>query len=186
MSTPIPYLPQIAVSVAFNPTNINSLTQTWTDITPYVRNFTAHRGRQHFLDRNEASTFDLRLNNRTGFFTNGSVNGTGSVIRARLPLKATASLTDTISTITVSGTTATATITTDGLANTQTGDTIVVSGNSGSGVNGTFAITGVTAYTVSYTVTSGSTGGSVGSLVLQYPVFWGTIDLIEEIGRAHV
>ena len=43
--TPIDYLPAITVEVAFAPTDINSLTQTWTDCTQYVRRFTANRGR---------------------------------------------------------------------------------------------------------------------------------------------
>jgi len=80
-------LPTLSVQIAFNPTNIQSLTQTWTDVTPYVRDFTTKLGRQHFLDRVEAGTLNMTVNERTGFFLNGSVNGTGYVIQPRLPIK---------------------------------------------------------------------------------------------------
>ena len=83
-------LPTLSVQIAFNPTNIQSLTQTWTDVTPYVRDFTTKLGRQHFLDRVEAGTLNMTVNERTGFFLNGSVNGTGYVIQPRLPIKVTA------------------------------------------------------------------------------------------------
>ena len=86
---PLP-LPTLSVQIAFNPTNLQSLTQTWTDVTPYVRDFTTNSGRQHFLDRIESSTIRLTLDNRTGFFLNGTTNGSGSVIRTRLPIKVTA------------------------------------------------------------------------------------------------
>ena len=83
-------LPTLSVQIAFTPTNIQSLTQTWTDVTPYVRDFTTRLGRQHFLDRVEAGTLNMTVNERTGFFLNGSVNGTGYVIQPRLPIKVTA------------------------------------------------------------------------------------------------
>ena len=83
-------LPTLSVQIAFNPTNVQSLTQTWTDVTPYVRDFTTRLGRQHFLDRVEAGTLNMTVNERTGFFLNGSVNGTGYVIQPRLPIKVTA------------------------------------------------------------------------------------------------
>jgi len=83
-------LPTLSVQIAFTPTNIQSLTQTWTDVTPYVRDFTTRLGRQHFLDRVEAGTLSMTVNERTGFFLNGSVNGTGYVIQPRLPIKVTA------------------------------------------------------------------------------------------------
>ena len=86
---PLP-LPTLSVQIAFNPTNLQSLTQTWTDVTTYVRDFTTSSGRQHFLDRIESSTIRLTLDNRTGYFLNGTTNGTGSVIRTRLPIKVTA------------------------------------------------------------------------------------------------
>ena len=83
-------LPTLSVQIAFNPTNVQSLTQTWTDVTPYVRDFTTRLGRQHFLDRVEAGTLNMTVNERTGFFLNGLVNGTGYVIQPRLPIKVTA------------------------------------------------------------------------------------------------
>ena len=86
---PLP-LPTLSVQIAFNPTNLQSLTQTWTDVTAYVRDFTTSSGRQHFLDRIESSTIRLTLDNRTGYFLNSTTNGTGSVIRTRLPIKVTA------------------------------------------------------------------------------------------------
>ena len=88
--TQLASLPNLSVQIAFNPTNLQSLTQTWTDVTPYVRDFTTSSGRQHFLDRIESSTIRLTLDNRTGFFLNGTTNGSGSVIRTRLPIKVTA------------------------------------------------------------------------------------------------
>ena len=88
--TALASLPTLSVQIAFNPTNLQSLTQTWTDVTSYVRDFTTNSGRQHFLDRIESSTIRLTLDNRTGYFLNGTTNGTGSVIRTRLPIKVTA------------------------------------------------------------------------------------------------
>ena len=178
--TPIAYLPVIKVEVAFAPTDINSLTQTWTDCTQYVRRFNSKRGRQHFLDRNEASTFDVTLYNRDGFFTNGTKNGTGKTLRARLPMRASASLSATISTITVAGTVATANLVSANLTNTQSGDTIVISGNSNSALNGTWTIQTAMSSTVTFTVPSGTSGGSGGTMVIYYPVFWGLIDNIQE------
>ena len=85
-------LPTLSVQIAFNPTNLQSLTQTWTDVTAYVQDFTTSSGRQHFLDRIESSTLSITLDNRTGYFLNGTTNGTGSVIRTRLPIKVTATV----------------------------------------------------------------------------------------------
>lgn len=47
---------------------------TWTDITQWLRNFTINRGRQHELQRFEAGTAALTLDNRDGRFSpfNGS------------------------------------------------------------------------------------------------------------------
>jgi hypothetical protein len=83
-------LPTLSVQIAFNPTNIQSLTQTWTDVTLYVRDLQTRQGRQHFLDRVEAGTLGMNVSNRNGFFLNGLVNGTGYVIQPRLPIKVTA------------------------------------------------------------------------------------------------
>jgi len=86
-------LPTLSVQIAFNPTNIQGLpsTQTWTDVTSYVRDFQSKIGRQHYLDRVEAGTISLNVSNRNGFFLNGSVNGTGYVLQPRLPIQVTAS-----------------------------------------------------------------------------------------------
>jgi len=83
-------LPTLSMQIAFNPTNIQSLTQTWTDVTPYVRDLQTKLGRQHFLDRVEAGTMHMTVSNRNGFFLNGSVNGSGYVVQPRLPIKVTA------------------------------------------------------------------------------------------------
>jgi hypothetical protein len=83
-------LPTLSVQIAFNPTNIQSLTQTWTDVTAYVREMQTRQGRQHFLDRVEAGTLNINVSNRNGYFLNGSVNGTGYVIQPRIPIKVTA------------------------------------------------------------------------------------------------
>ena len=88
--TQIASLPAVKVEVAFTPTDLLSLTQTWTDISLYVRDFGTHGGRQHYLDRIEASTLSMTLDNRTGFFMNGTENGTGAIIGTRLPIRVTA------------------------------------------------------------------------------------------------
>lgn len=77
-------LPTFKWEIAFSPTNIFSTTQTWTDITPYVRDEGNRSGRQHMLDRFEAGVLSLTVNNRTGFFT------TTNSIRTRLPIRVTA------------------------------------------------------------------------------------------------
>ena len=80
-------LPAVSLSIAFNPTNIQSLTQTWTDVSTYITDGSSNSGRQHYLDRVEPGTLSLTLNNRDGFFTNGAVNGTNATIAPRLPIK---------------------------------------------------------------------------------------------------
>ena len=54
--TALASLPTLSVQIAFNPTNLQTLTQTWTDVTQWVRDFSTNSGRQHFLDRIESST----------------------------------------------------------------------------------------------------------------------------------
>ena len=88
--TQLSALPVLSVQIAFTPTNIQSPTQTWTDVTPYVREFQTKAGKQHYLDRVQSSTVNLTVNNRTGFFLNGTTNGTGAIIAVRLPIKITA------------------------------------------------------------------------------------------------
>jgi hypothetical protein len=178
--TPIDYLPAITVEVAFAPTDINSLTQTWTDCTQYVRRFTANRGRQHFLDRNEASTFNVLFYNRDGFFTNITKNGTNKQLRARLPIRANAALTGPLDSVTVVGTVATAHLPYTDLSSTQAGDTITIQGSSNDAMNASWVITGVTHTTITFTVPSGIGNSTNGLLTIYYPVFWGLIDNIQE------
>jgi hypothetical protein len=110
--TQIASLPTITVQIAFTPTDLLSSTQTWTDVTNYVRSFATHGGRQHFLNRIEASTVNITLDNRTGFFMNGDApipatpttpfidgNGTGAIIGTRLPIQITATWSSTTYTI---------------------------------------------------------------------------------------
>ena len=93
--TQLSALPVLSVQIAFNPTNIQSTTQTWTDVTAYVRDFQTKTGKQHYLDRIQASTVSLTLSNRNGYFLNGTTNGTGAVISQRLPIKITATYSST-------------------------------------------------------------------------------------------
>jgi len=93
-------LPAIKVYIAFNPTlggntlataNQVSFVQQyggvnyWTDASVYLRDFTTKTGKQHYLDRIEATTLKMTLNNRDGFF-----NGSPNVIGPRLPIAITA------------------------------------------------------------------------------------------------
>jgi len=87
----IPSLPTLTVEVAFNPTQILSTVQTWTTVTQYAMDFTTRGGRQHFLDRIEASGLSMTLDGRDGFFMNGTLNGTGQILRPRIPIRVTAS-----------------------------------------------------------------------------------------------
>ena len=74
-------LPIISVSIAFSPTDIFTTTQTWTDVSSYVRAFDPMRGRQHMLDRFEPGTCTVTVDNRSGYFS------TTNQIRTRLPIK---------------------------------------------------------------------------------------------------
>ena len=42
--TQLSALPTLSVQIAFTPTNIQSTTQTWTDVTPYVRDLQTKTG----------------------------------------------------------------------------------------------------------------------------------------------
>jgi hypothetical protein len=87
-------IPLPIVEIAFNPTDLTSLTQTWTDVSYLVRDFSTHGGRQHYLDRIEASTLSITFDNRTGFFMNGSANGTGQILGTRMPIRVRATWAD--------------------------------------------------------------------------------------------
>ena len=89
-------LPAIKVYIAFNPTasgytltNANTVPLTnssyWTDCSAYLRDFSTKSGKQHYLDRVEATTLKATMNNRNGFF-----NGSPNTITARLPIAITA------------------------------------------------------------------------------------------------
>ena len=89
-------LPAIKVYIAFNPTasgytlttaNTVPLTNSsyWTDCSAYLRDFSTKSGKQHYLDRVEATTLKATMNNRNGFF-----NGSPNTITARLPIAITA------------------------------------------------------------------------------------------------
>ena len=93
--TQLASLPNLSVQIAFNPTNLQSLTQTWTDVTVYVRDFQTNSGRQHFLDRIEASTLRMTFDNRSGYFLNQPTSTVGAIIRTRLPIKVTATISGT-------------------------------------------------------------------------------------------
>lgn len=83
--TQISALPTLSVQIAFNPTTLYSTTQTWTDVTQYVRDFQTKSGRQHFLDRIESGTLQMTVTNRTGYFSQ-----TGTLALPRIPIKVTA------------------------------------------------------------------------------------------------
>jgi len=99
-------LPVLDVYVAFNPLEGSATLLTaqqqalpasqtsnsyWTDVADgsNILSFTTNSGRQHYLDRVEAGTLSMVVNNRNGFFTNGSVNGTGYVLDSRCPIAVT-------------------------------------------------------------------------------------------------
>jgi len=79
--TTIASLPVIDVWIGFNPTNFIASTgqalpasgtsnSYWTYVGKYVRDFSTRTGKQHYLDRVEAATLKMTLNNRDGFFNN--------------------------------------------------------------------------------------------------------------------
>ena len=93
--TQIASLPVLNVYIAFSPTASSNTLMTaqtvalsnsyWTDVTAYVRDFATQKGRQHFLDRIEASTLSMTVDNRSGFFM-----GNPNQIATRLPIAITA------------------------------------------------------------------------------------------------
>ncbi len=104
MVSVLPSLPVLDTWVAFNPNeggtalfacqgqalpSSGSSNSYWTNVSTYVRSFTTNSGRQHYLDRIEAATLNMVVDNRDGFFTNGSVNGTGYVLDSRCPIAVT-------------------------------------------------------------------------------------------------
>src|ERR1035438_3896768 len=94
-------LPTLDTWVAFNPlANSGSLLGSpqqalpasgasntyWTNVSQYVRDFSLSSGKQHYLDRVESGTLRMTVNNRDGFFTNGTTNATGYVLDSRCPI----------------------------------------------------------------------------------------------------
>lgn len=76
--------PTLSVEVGFTANPLDSVV-TWTDITPYVKNFSTARGRQHELGRTDSGTANLRLNNRDGRFD--PANGSSAYSPNILPMK---------------------------------------------------------------------------------------------------
>ena len=174
--TQLASLPVLSVQIAFNPTNLQSLTQTWTDVTPYVRDFTTNSGRQHFLDRIEASTIRITLDNRNGYFLNGTTNGTGAIIRTRLPLRVFVG-TPQINVTAISGS---GTVVTYTAANTYAaGQQVVIQGAITPGFNGVFTIASATStqFTVASTITGTTSTATAG---FAYPLFYGLTESAEE------
>ena len=85
-------LPELIVAIAFSPSDVTSTTQSWTDVTAYVKDFQTTLGRQHYLDRIESSRLTITFDNRNGFLYNGPLNGSGQSVRVRLPIKIEARL----------------------------------------------------------------------------------------------
>src|ERR1035438_3359633 len=94
-------LPTLDTWVAFNPlANSGSLLGSpqqalpasgasntyWTNVSQYVRDFSLSSGKQHYLDRVESATLRMTVNNRDGFFTNGTTNASGYVLDSRCPI----------------------------------------------------------------------------------------------------
>ena len=176
--TQLASLPVLSVSIAFNPaTPITSATQTtWYDVTAYVKDFTTNSGRQHFLDRIEASTLRMTLDNRNGFFLNGTTNGSNAVIRTRLPIKVVAG-TPLVNVTAISGS---GTVVTYTASNTYTtGQKVVIQGATTAGFNGVFIIATATStqFTVASTITGTSSTATAG---LASSIFYGFIESVEE------
>jgi hypothetical protein len=72
-------IPNVTVEVAFDGGPF-STSYTWTDISDYVEGFKAHRGRNNELDRIEAGTISLTLDNSDGRFTPGKQKLGGNIL----------------------------------------------------------------------------------------------------------
>jgi hypothetical protein len=66
-------LPTISIEIAFS-TNPGA-TPTYTDVTPYVREWHVRRGRNHELDRVQAATASVSFGNRGGRFDSNNASG---------------------------------------------------------------------------------------------------------------
>lgn len=83
-------MPQMQIEAAFGNGPFDA-SPTWTDITPWVQQVSTKRGRQHELQRFEAGTMTLTLNNRDGRFSQWNTSGpyTGKLVPST-PVKFTA------------------------------------------------------------------------------------------------
>jgi hypothetical protein len=169
-------LPLLSVQVAFTTSNLYSQTQNWTDITPYVMDFQTTGGRQHFLERIESSTLNMTLDNRSGFFINGTTNGTGSTLQTRAPIRVLAGW-PAVNVTAISGS---GTVVTYTAANTYTaGQQIIVQNATTAAFNGVFTV--ATATATQFTVASTATGTtSTATVAAAYPIFFGAIQSADE------
>ena len=190
----VPYLPTPDIWIAMSPTNLqaayqqalpvtgqNASNSYWLNATAYLREFQTNLTRQHYLSRVEPGTAQFVLNNRDGFFTNGTTNGTGYVIQPRQPVRITASYQVATSTTSNSIGTGTKTFTIQtglGLDNadygTFTSGSNYVFGNIVSYNKSTGALV------LNVTATSGSGTYSSWNFTATWPIFFGLIDSIEE------
>ncbi|MGW6535216.1 LamG-like jellyroll fold domain-containing protein [Streptomyces sp. NPDC055051] len=76
--------PKVTVEVAFDGGPF-SKSYTWTDISDYVRGFQIRRGRNYELDRIEAGTLSLTLDNSDGRFTPGKQKSGVNALAAAAP-----------------------------------------------------------------------------------------------------
>lgn len=72
-------IPKVTVEVAFDGGPFSS-SYTWTDVSDYVEAFKVKRGRNSELDRIEAGTLSLTLDNSDGRFTPGKQKSGGNIL----------------------------------------------------------------------------------------------------------
>jgi hypothetical protein len=72
-------IPKVTVEVAFDGGPFSS-SYSWTDISDYVEGFQVRRGRNSELDRIEAGTLSLKLDNSDGRFTPGKQKLGGNIL----------------------------------------------------------------------------------------------------------
>ncbi|MCB5179510.1 fimbrial protein [Streptomyces antimicrobicus] len=74
-------IPKVTVEIAFDGGPFSS-SYSWTDVSDYVKGFQVKRGRNTELDRIEAGTLSLTLDNSDGRFTPGKKNWGGNRLTA--------------------------------------------------------------------------------------------------------
>ena len=174
MSTSTPYgdVYIAAAGSGFYNTRANSLpgprqsNGTWTNITNYVEELRTKTGKQHYLDRIEASSLSVTLNNRDGTFWNTLG------ISVRTPIAVTSTLYTGSTTSSPTGTLLTCSTAT-WAPGAFTGLTLYCGTSSAT-------ITSNTATTISFSSWTGGTPASGQFYVMNYNVFFGFIDSIEE------